>query len=371
MIGQQKVNDVSRRAFFKDVAAGAAVGTLLPSVLTSASAATEEGGSDFMVLAQQEAEREAFELYTRRFFQAYDSFDLDTFISFFADNAFQQDASLGDLSEFGGPSGGCSIHPKVPLQQVFEALFAQFKATAGSISKFIHASGSARYGGGIDVKAMPKTFFTGGFDLISYLDIRNGKIFRRDDHWDTAQVTPQDIALIHPNGVPRFSCEALPEPGDIANASPDFYQFVRGLNRAQSSGRVDDLVRLFADDALLIHPLLSKTDGAYGPFNTGIQIRGRRAVARFFKATLEALPDGLGSSLIHVVGGSVGGAFEWRSGGITAHQGIARNGLLGVTAIDLYGGLIKRISVKFDTLQMTAQQRAAIRSSLAHERLVV
>jgi len=359
----------SRRTFFRDVAAGAAVGAVLPGVLTASAAAAEENGFECSALAQQQAEREAFELHGRAFFQAYDSFDLDTFMSFFADNAFQQDVTLGDLSDFGGPPGSCSIHPKVPLRQVFAALFERFKPTGG-VAKFTHASGSVHFGGGVEVKALAGNFFIGGWDTLSYIDLRGGKIFRRNDHWDTAQVTPQDIAVIHPKGVPRFSCEALPEPGDIANASPEFYAFVRHMSRALSAGAVDSLVQLFADDVMLIHPLLTMVDGAYGPFNAGIQVQGRKGAARFFKALTEILPDAQDSSLVHVVGSSVGGAFEWRSGGVTARQGIARNGILGVTAIDLFGGKIRRISVKFDTLQMTRAQRASVRSVVARECLV-
>lgn len=369
---EQKKPLLNRRIFFRNTALGAAAGATLTSVLPSATAVatTPDRGADCAILPHQQAEREEFEDYTRSFFEAYDSLDLDKFISYFSEDAYQQDVALGDLSAFGGPSdGSCSIHPKAPLRQVFAFLFERFKAVGG-VSKFNHATGSARYGGAIDVKCLPNTFFTGGFDLISYLDIRNGKIFRRNDHWDTAQVTPQDIALIHPGGEPRLSCEALPLPGDIANASTDFYRFVRALSTALASGSADHALPFFSDDVLLIHPLLSRSDGAFGPFNRGIQIRGRKAVARFFKAALKALPDGEGSSLIHVAGGSTGGGYEWRSGGITAQQGIARNGIHGVTAIDLYGGRIQRISVKFDSLQMTAQQRAAIRRALADECLV-
>jgi len=370
---EQSRQRLSRRVFFGRAAAGAAAGTTLAGVLSSGTAAATSlrKGGDIAVVRQQ-AEREAFEVLTRSFFEAYDSFDLDRFMSFFHEDAYQQDVALGDLSAFGGPSdGSCSVHPKGPLRQLFAPLFQLFPTTAGGITKFIHATGSVRYGGAVDLKILGNTFFTSGFDGMSYVDIRDGKIFRRNDHWDTAQVSPQDIAIIHPGGQPRLSCEALPQPGDIANASPDFYQFVRSFSGALASWSLDHVFQFLSDDVHLIHPLLSRVSGAYGPFNRGIQIRGRKAVARFFRAAGRALPDGEGSSLIHVAGGSSGGGFEWRSGGVTAQQGIARNGIHGVTAIDIHDGRIERLSVKFDTLQMTPQQRDSIRRALADEGLVV
>jgi ketosteroid isomerase-like protein len=364
----QKQTGATRRTFFKDLAAGAAVGALLPNALTAHAAAEPESdhNRDCTWLPHEQADREAFELLARGFFQAYDRLDLEAFLAYFAADGSQQDGPLGDLSAYGVPGDGCSIRPKTALRELFTGIFESFRAT-GEVGKFNHASGSGQFGGAAEVWAVPHTFFSAGWDSFAYLDVRDGKIFRRVDYWDSAQLSAQDQAGIHPGGVPRLSCEALPEPGDIAHASADFHHFVRILSRALSLGGLDELAQLLADDVVLVHPFLAHADGEYGPFNTRIQIRGRRAVLRFFKAALAGTPDGEGSSLIHVVGSSVGGAFQWRSGGTTAHQGIARNGILGATALDLFGGRIQRISTKFDTLQMTAQQRTAIRRAVARE----
>lgn len=362
----------NRRKFLRNTTLGA-VGATLLNVLPSSQAVAmaSESYPDRTAALRHQAEREEFENFSRSFFEAYDSLNLDAFVDYFSDNASQQDATFGDLSVFSGVSSDqCSIHPKSELRRVFTFLFERFRINGGGVSKFIHATGNLKFGGAVDVKAMPNTFLRGGFDLISYLDIRDGKVIRRNDHWDAAQATPEDIAFIHPGGVPRQSCLAGLLPGDTGNAAPEMWHFTRALHAALSSGQVERVMRFFDEDALLVHPLLYRGSGGYGPFNRGIQIRGRKAIARFFRAVLPLLPDGKDSSLIHLVGGATGGGYEWKSGGIYSQQGIARNGIAGATAIDLYNDRIQRMSVKFDTLQMSPEQRDAARRTLATERLV-
>ena len=95
-------------------------------------------------------------------------------------------------------------------------------------------------------------------------------------------------------------------------------------------------------------------------FNRGTQLRGKAAIERFLTAALPLLPDGASSTIVNVVGGRTGGGIEWKAGGRYARQGLARDGIRGVTALDLFDGRVQRMSVKFDTMQMTDEQRAAI-----------
>jgi hypothetical protein len=83
-----------------------------------------------------------------------------------------------------------------------------------------------------------------------------------------------------------------------------------------------------------------------------------------FDAGLPLFPDAKGSTVLHVVGGKPGGGYEWKSGGIYAKQGLTRSGIRGATSITLWGDRITRMSVKFDTIQMTKDQREALKKRL-------
>jgi hypothetical protein len=364
-VSSQSVTEVSRRKFsrrkfLRNVALGSAGASLLDGVPGEAEAHDRQD-SDCDNLARVQTEREKFENLCRDVLEAYDSLDLETYLPFLHEDVYQQDATLGV----------CSLHPRSALRDELTPWFERFRVTAGGLTKFMHAYGSVKYGGVAEAKALANTFFRGGMDLLAYFEVKDGKFIRRNDYWDSSQLTPEDIASLHPGGVPRLSCEPAPVFGEVANASDEMVDFTRALHRALSAGDVGRVLQFFDESALLIHPLLHRGRGTYGPFNRGIKIQGRRAIGRFFRAVLPVLPDGKDSSLVHITGAAMGGAYEWKAAGIYSRQGIARTGIVGATAIDLFAGKIQRMSVKFDTLHMTPEQRAAIRRALAGECLVV
>ncbi len=366
----------NRRKFLSGAAlGGVGAAALLPSLATSdAVASSSWGEEDINRLRRIQAEREEAEAWARTFFLAMDDLDADLWISHFDPQNRQQDVILGDFSDLFPvalpPFVNCAMTPISSLDIFVRAIMARV-GRPGRFMKFIHAAGSAKYGVAVDLHAMAGSFFSVGVDLISFLTLRNGKIVRRADYYDCAELTPADIAFIHPNGQPRLNCAGFPLPGEVANAAPEMLSFTRALHRALSSGDATRVAQFFDEDALLIHPLLYRGTGGYGPWNRGIQVRGRKAIARFFRTVLPILPDGPDSSLVFVAGGASGGAYEWLSGGIYSQVGLARNGIQGCTSIDLHGDRIQRMSVKFDTIQMTPEQRTAVRRALARENLVV
>jgi hypothetical protein len=366
----KSVTEVSRRKFLRNVALGSAGATLLDP---SDARANDRQDSACDALPHVQAEREEFENLCRAILEAYDSLDLESYLSFQTETVSQQDATIGDLEVFAGnpPSAQCSVFPRSRLEVVLHPFFEHFRVTTGGLSKFMYASGSTQYGGAADTKVLANTYFRGGLDELAYFEMNGGKLSRRNDYWDSAQLTPEDIAFLHPGGVPRRSCEPGPVSGEVANATNEMVAYARALHGALSAGDVGRVLQFFDDSALLIHPLLHTGPGTYGPFNRGIKIQGQRAIGRFFRAVLPVLPDGKNSTLVHITGASTGGAFEWKAAGIYANQGLARTGISGATAIDLFGSKIQRMSVKFDTLQMTPQQRAAFGRALAGECLVV
>jgi len=140
--------------------------------------------------------------------------------------------------------------------------------------------------------------------------------------------------------------------------------FVQMFHEALRQGRPEKVAEFFTEDALYVNPLIHQGAVGYGNFDQSIQIRGRQLIARLLQATSHLLPDCKDSKLTHIVGGPAGGGFEWKAGGIYNYTGLDRTGLVGCTALDLFGNRIQRMSVKFDTFQMSAKQYDNIRSAL-------
>ena len=72
-------------------------------------------------------------------------------------------------------------------------------------------------------------------------------------------------------------------PGDVPHASKEMMEFGRSFHDALASGRADRALKFFADDALLVHPLLHNGPPGYPIFNRGIQVLGKDAIARVMK----------------------------------------------------------------------------------------
>jgi len=230
------------------------------------------------------------------------------------------------------------------------------------------------------------TFFsTNGLTIQSVVDMSDGFISRNVDYWDSRELGQADITgggttsgvavpfgAVHPGGIPLSAPPPVP-PGNVvlasgvdgrASASPAMVNLVRELTNALSHGSVGDVLSFFTEDALYVNPVIHQGPAFYGNFDQTIQIRGLRLLRSFFEAVLNHLPDGPASTLIHVVGSAAGGGFEWKAGGPYAATGLDRSGLAGSTALDLFGGKIRRMSVKFDTFQMPAALYDQIRAEL-------
>jgi len=232
-------------------------------------------------------------------------------------------------------------------------------AVPGRLCRFVHATGDMRYGLVAECANLPGGVFNDGCDLMAVMELKDGRISRNTDYWDSRQLGA-GASAVHPNGTPRQRDACIPSviPGDPSHASREMLDFARSFHEAQAAGRLARVMRFFTEDALFIHPLLHRGPSGYELFNRGTQLRGKAAIERFLKGAQPFLPDAVNSTIVNVVGGKTGGGIEWKAGGIYARQGLARDGIRGVTAFDLFGGLVQRMSVKFDTLQMTADQRA-------------
>ena len=88
------------------------------------------------------------------------------------------------------------------------------------------------------------------------------------------------------------------------------------------------------------------------------QILGRLAIERYLERALDKLPAGTGSSIVHVVGGDMGGGFEWQTA--PAYRTTVRRG---ITAIALDPeGKISRLTTLWDGAMLPLDESKHSRS---------
>ncbi len=374
------MRQTGRRPFLRSALA---IATGIPALL-SAHRHTAEAAqyrlSDASAEVAAQAQRERVEAFFRSYYAAYDNADAPAFLSNFVQS---------DQTRFEDATGNLIV----PGYQAIAGLFSQLLPVEaavvgpGKLFKLFHVTGDLNYGAVVEYVNLRNTFFsTNGFSIQSVFDLDGGLVARETDYSDTRELGVSDIvgpanltgvafpsAPIHPGGVPRSSATPAP-PGAVAlatgvtgkpSASPEMVEFVQQFQGALRSRSVAAILSFFTEDAVYVNPLIHQGPPLYGNFDQTIQIEGRDLIAGLFASTINALPDCRGSSLVHVVGGSSGGGFEWKAGGRYADTGINRNGLSGSTGLDLFNWKIRRMSVKFDTFQLPVAAYDTIRTALA------
>jgi len=295
--------------------------------------------------------REAVEAFGRAYYDAKDRLDARAFAAYFADPHDYLDPI----------NGFCALAepPRAVEDRYGNGMFKRI-GVPGRLCRFLHATGDLRYGIVAECANLPGGVFADGCDLMGLMEFTHGRIVRISDYWDSRQLGAGTAAM-HPNGEPRRSdgCAVTAAAGGT-HASPEMLDFARRFHDALAQGGAPAVMKFFTEDALLIHPLLNRGPGGYELFNRGTQLLGKAAIERFLSAAQALLPDAANSTVVTVVGGRTGGGVEWKAGGRYARQGLRRDGIRGATAFDLFDGRIARMSVKFDTMQMTEDQRAAI-----------
>lgn len=362
----------SRRRFLSSAAVGAA-GALLPGTPLEKmagsllSAAGQKGSAASDAVMRQQVEK-----FFKSFYDTKDALDAPAFAAHVADPNIYSDAVL---------SGHCGAPAtRQQFQDRFAGTFKRFPGP-GKFSTFVHATGDMRYGAVVEYVDVAGSIFEVDADVLTVMELTGGLVSRNTDYWDSWQLTAADVseggpvtkagvalplAPVHAGGKPRLAMACTPRtiPGDPVHASPEMLAFTEKLHAALSGGRGDAAAGLFADDAVLIHPLFHVGPPGYQGFVRANQVKGRRNIAKALKAVLPLIPEGPHASIVNVLGGPTGGGYEWKAGGMYAQQGLTREGIRGATAIDLTGNRITRMSVKFDTMHVTPEQRAAIQKAL-------
>jgi hypothetical protein len=149
-----------------------------------------------------------------------------------------------------------------------------------------------------------------------------GRIIRWMDYWDGRSSDRKTaISATYPTDF----------HDNIGNATGRIADTARRLQAAFSAGDAKAAAALFSNDA------------AYEDMALHSQILGRLAIERYLTRALGKVPYGGSAQVAHVVGGDLGGGYEWR-----AAQGQPQR--RGNTAIELdKQGRISRLTVVYDS----------------------
>lgn len=132
---------------------------------------------------------------------------------------------------------------------------------------------------------------------ISVVDIREGKFVRWIDYWDGRHY---GIAALEgfrspPSTFPTDFGWSL--PGE--NASSKLKRTVSELAQSLTRGDYQAAAKLFDENGVLEDLTLHTA------------VAGPQSIAGYLQRAVNTLPNGLGASVRHVVGGDTGGAYEW------------------------------------------------------------
>lgn len=166
--------------------------------------------------------------------------------------------------------------------------------------------------------------------ILAAIDLKDGKVVRWVDYWDGRHFGAELAAKF------RTPPEKFPtdfkEASATGNASAKIRAVAAKLHAAFASSDAKSAAALFSSDAV------------YEDMTLRTQILGKLAIERYLARALARLPSGEGSSLVHVVGGDMGGGYEWQTG--PAYQASVRRG---VTAMALdRDGKVTRLTTVWD-----------------------
>ena len=245
-----------------------------------------------------------------RFFTAKTAHFVDASHAFFhPDRTFYADAALGWVW---------------PSSESLRAVWAEYMPTwpAEALSYPTRIIGDAT-SAMVFMTDTPE-LFGGEIRAIAPIDLQDGLIVRWIDYWDGRAFGSGQAAGM------RTPPEQFPDLyGNLpARTTARIDDLAASLHQAASSAKPDEVAAAFAPD------------GAFEDLTLRTTVRGRAAIARFFARAGETLPYGPGAQLRHVVGGAMGGGYEWQSTGPVPR---------GVVALELGElGLIDRMTAIWD-----------------------
>ena len=176
---------------------------------------------------------------------------------------------------------------------------------------------------------------------LAAIDIKDGKIVRWVDYWDGRHFGAELAAKL------RTPSDKFPT---------DFEATVPGNASPKIRAAANKLHAAFADTDATAAAALFSSDAVYEDMTLRTQILGRPAIERYLGRALDKLPAGTGTSMLHVVGGDLGGGFEWQA--VLADRMTVR---AGITAIALDSeGKVSRLTTVWDGAMLPLDEVKAL-----------
>ena len=256
------------------------------------------------------------------FFAIKTSCDVDGTMGYFSSESLTYiDATLGWV--FDSPAA---------LRSVFEQYMPNWKPPARSYATRVLANETSALVHMVDTPEL----FGGELRVLAAVDLEDGRIVRWVDYWDASAYDPELYQQF------RTPDDLFPRNlGEVpTRADPELVAVATKLHAAFANGDASAAAALMHTDVVVVDMALRS------------HVLGRIETAGYLGRVLASVPYGRSSELRHVVGGSAGGGFEWRSGsGLVA----------GLTAIELDpDGLVTSITSVYDSRLIDPSDKAAL-----------
>jgi len=157
--------------------------------------------------------------------------------------------------------------------------------------------------------------FGGEIRILAAIDIKDGKVIRWIDYWDGRHFGVEFAAKL------RTPADKFPTDFKESTAPDNAAPTIRAV--------ADKLQSAFAGNDPKGAAALFSSDAVYEDMTLRAQVLGRLAIERYLGRALAKLPAGAGSSLLHVVGGDMGGGYEWQAA--PAYRASLRRGINAIT----------------------------------------
>ena len=244
-----------------------------------------------------------------------------------------------DVTTFTDAIMGWAINGYDAVEKSYEEVMGQF-GDGRSYPTAIR--GFMKDGNGSAVMEVTNTPEIVGSELhmISSVDLREGKIVRWVDYWDSVSF---DDGIYEEKRAPndQFPETYLEDQVGRCN-TPSSATAGSRLSALLSDGDSEGAANLF------------DYDGIFEDRAARVQIVGRSEIGSYLERVLQIAPFGFGSKVRHIVGGEDGGGLEWIAGPHTP----VRDGITSLAFGD--GGLIKTATTVYDSRQLGEDGRAAL-----------
>jgi limonene-1,2-epoxide hydrolase len=212
------------------------------------------------------------------------------------------------------------------LKGVFEQYMPQWPDTALSYATRIIGDENSALVAFTDTPEL----FGAEIRILGAIDMKDGQIIRWVDYWDGRHFGAELAAQL------RTPADDFPidfkEATAKGNASAKITGVANKLQAAITNNDAKAAAELFTYDAV------------YEDMTLRSQVLGNSAIERYLGRVLTEVPYGVGSTLSHVVGGDMGGGYEWKSS--PAYSATVKHG---VTALELdEDGQISRLTTVWD-----------------------